>query len=162
MGSVREDIKSLSDWIATAFKADGYNLDYSIKSTMEIDRFFQKHAKDGKPIKGGRLSNNLSTIMFAISSYIGETIIKNVPDARWQIEDETAPDEVNPAVIMPDGTELWPTERVAKRFFNGLDDAVYPYVHLITRKYTKESFNENFWAIEEKVKPYQKQWWKIW
>ena len=42
---------------------------------IEIDKFFNKHVKNGKPVKGGRLSNNLGAIIFSIGAYVGVTII---------------------------------------------------------------------------------------
>jgi hypothetical protein len=49
MGTLKEDIKSQSDWIVKAFAADDFKLDYTIDSIIEIDRFFVKNMKDGQP-----------------------------------------------------------------------------------------------------------------
>lgn len=55
MATLKEDIKSQSDWIVKAFEADGFKLDYTIESIIEVDRFFEVNIKNGKPKKGGRL-----------------------------------------------------------------------------------------------------------
>jgi len=58
MGALREDIDIASDWIVKAFKKDELTLDYSIKSFIEVDKFFNKHTFKGKARTGGRLSKN--------------------------------------------------------------------------------------------------------
>jgi hypothetical protein len=55
MATLIEDIKSQSQWIVKAFAADGFKLDYSIDSIIEVDRFFVANMKNGQPKKGGRL-----------------------------------------------------------------------------------------------------------
>lgn len=55
MATLREDIKSRSDWIVEAFAADGFKLDFTIDSIVEVDRFFTVNMKNGRPKKGGRL-----------------------------------------------------------------------------------------------------------
>ena len=54
MATLKEDIKKQSEWIIKAFKEDGFNLDGTIESIIEVDRFFTKNLKNGKPKKGGR------------------------------------------------------------------------------------------------------------
>ena len=75
MGTLQEDIKAQSSWLVRAFAADGLQLDYTINSLKQIDKFFEKHSKNGKPVKNGRLSQNVGSI-FYIGSYVGETIVK--------------------------------------------------------------------------------------
>ena len=41
----KEDIKKQSEWIIKAFKEDGFNLDGTIESIIEVDRFFTKNLK---------------------------------------------------------------------------------------------------------------------
>lgn len=49
MATLQEDIIRQSDWIIKAFESDGYKLDYSIHSFIEIDRFLEKNLIDGNP-----------------------------------------------------------------------------------------------------------------
>ena len=49
MATLKEDIKKQSEWTRIAFKSDGYELDYTIHSFIEIDKFFQNNLKNGKP-----------------------------------------------------------------------------------------------------------------
>jgi hypothetical protein len=66
MATLLQDIKAQSEWIVKAFSADNLKLDYSVRSLIEVDKFFNKHTKNGKAIKGGRLSKNLGPVIFSI------------------------------------------------------------------------------------------------
>jgi hypothetical protein len=164
MGKLLDDIKSQSEWIVEAFASDGYKLDYTIHSFIQIDLFFKHNMKDGKPKKGGRLPTpGFGPVLFSIGAYVGETIIKYVPGAIWITDDDDPQGELTVAVKFPDGAELWPIERVFKRFANGSEDSIYPYGYMITKDYIKQEFDSQFWILtaeteEEKSKP----WWKFW
>lgn len=56
MATLKEDIKTQSDWIVNAFRVDGYNLDGTMDSIIEVDRFFKQNMEGGKPKKNRRLS----------------------------------------------------------------------------------------------------------
>jgi hypothetical protein len=163
MPSLLKDIKSQSDWIVNAFKADNLKLDYSIHSFIEIDKFFNKHSKNGKAVKKGRLSQNLGAIIFSIGSYVGQTIIKNVPGALWQVDDNDPQGEITASVKFPDGTIMWPMQKVMKRFQNGSEDAIYVYGHHVTKEYIEEPFDESFWeTTSDQNEVAKKPWWKFW
>lgn len=162
MGTLKEDIKSQATWITKAFQADRLKLDYSIDSFIEIDKFFLKHSVNGQPKRGGRLAKNLGPIIFAIGSYVGETIIKNVPGAKWVTDDSSPEGEMTATVKFRDGTEIWPMQRIMKRFSNGLEDAVYTYGHEVTKDFTKKTFNEAFWKLTSQSDNQKKPWWKFW
>lgn len=165
MATLKEDIKTQSEWIVKAFKADGFNLDGSIDSIIEVDRFFTQNMTDGKPIKGGRLSQNgFGLILFSIGSYVGETIIKNVNGAEWVTDDDDPDAELNVFIKLPNDGQIWPIQKVMKRFENGNEDAIYPYVHMVTTEFTNLPFKEEFWSLtgenDESEQP--KPWWKFW
>jgi len=163
MATLLEDIKKQSDWTLKAFKSDGIELDYSIGSLIEIDRFIQKFTKDGQPIKGGRLSKNLGGTIFSISAYIGETFIKNVPSSKWITDDNDPKGEINIAVQLGNGITCFPAQRLIKRIQNGLEDGIYPYGVRVTNQKADEKYDGAFWGIEEEVKPMEprKPWWKF-
>src|SRR5205085_11225262 len=98
MPTLLQDIKTQSDWIAKAFAADGVQLNYTIQSFIEIDRFFNKHSKDGKAIKGVRLTKKLGAIVFSLGSYVGQTIIENVPGSVWQTDHNDPEGEINASI----------------------------------------------------------------
>ena len=162
MTTLLQDIKTQSDWITKAFAADKLKLDYTIRSFIEIDKFFNKHSKDGKAVKGGRLMENLGAIVFSLGAYVGQTIIKNVPGAVWQTDDNDPQGEITASVKLPDGTVIFPMQRIMKCFQNGSEDAVYVYGHQITKDYINEPFDQSFWdTISEANGKLTKPWWKF-
>ena len=161
MGTLIQDIETQADWIVKAFAADRLKLNYTIHSFIEIDKFFSKHSKNGQPVKGGRLSQNLGPIIFSIGSYIGQTIVKTIPGAKWQTDDNDPEGELNVSIVLPDGTTIWPVQRAMKRYQNGPEDSVYVYGHPITKDLTNESFDESYWRISDKNNN-KNPWWKFW
>ena len=166
MATLREDIKTQSDWIVKAFGADGFKLDYTIDSIIEVDRFFTVNMKNGQPKKGGRLyGKGFGPKLFSIGSYVGETIIKNVKGADWVTDDNDPQAELNVFLQLPNDGQIWPIQKVMKRFQNGSEDAIYPYVHMVTKEFTNLPFKEEFWTVtaETDDEPEQtKPWWKFW
>jgi hypothetical protein len=162
MATLLQDIKTQSDWITKAFAADKLRLDYTIRSFIEIDKFFNKHLKEGKAIKGGRLTQNVGAIVFSLGSYVGQTIIKNVPGAVWQIDDDSG-GELTASVKLPDDAIIFPMQRIMNRFQNGSDDSVYVYGHHVTKDFINEPFDQSFWDIASEVNDKTKKpWWKFW
>ncbi|RYY36435.1 MAG: hypothetical protein EOP46_06460 [Sphingobacteriaceae bacterium] len=157
MDTLKNDIKEQSNWIVKAFAADRLKLDFTIKSFIEIDRFFNKHTINGNPKKGGRLDTNLGPVLFSLASYIGETIIKNVKGAVWVVDEDATDGELTMSVQLPGGGLIYPAQRVMKRFKNGNEDSMYVYGHHITKEYTNELFDENYWKLIAK-----NPWWKFW
>jgi hypothetical protein len=162
MGTLNEDIKIQSDWIVKAFTADKLKLDYTVESFIELDKFFNKHSANGQAVAGGRLSKDLGSIIFSIGAYIGETIIKTVPGTEWKTEDGDPMSEMNASIKLPNGTEVWPMQRVMKRFKNGDEDSIYPYAHSVTKEFTNKSFNDEFWTLTRVEKKESKPRWKFW
>jgi hypothetical protein len=165
MGTLKEDIKVHSEWLVKAFAEDGFTLDYSIESIIEVDRFFTKNMKDGQPKKNGRLyGKGFGSKLFSIGSYVGETIIKNLKGSKWITDDDDPEGELNVSLKLPNDTEIWPIQKVIKRFQNGSEDAIYPYVHILTSEFTNLPFKEEFWALaaETNNQEQSKPWWKFW
>jgi hypothetical protein len=163
MATLLQDIKAQSEWIVKAFSADNLKLDYSVRSLIEVDKFFNKHTKNGKAIKGGRLSKNLGPVIFSIGSYVGETIIRNVPGAIWQTDDNDPQGEITASIKLPDETIMWPMQKAMKRFQNGLEDSIYVYGHHVIKEYVHEPFDQSYWEIASKQTEYLvKPWWKFW
>jgi len=163
MATLLEDIKKYSSWTIEIFKSDGFELDYSMNSLIEIDKFIQKHTKNGQPIKGGKLFKNYGGKIFSIGSYIGETLIQNVTDSKWITNDEDPDGEVNIEVKLANGTRCWPVQRLMKRIKNGLEDGIYPYGVSITGKTADEKYAGHFWNIKTDILPIEpkKAWWKF-
>ena len=152
-----------SEWIVEAFEADNLKLDYTIGSIMEIDKFFFKNMVNGVPKRGGRLAQKgFGSVLFSIGSYVGETIIKNIPDSEWITDDKDPQGELNVSMKLPNGAEVWPIQRIMKRFQNGSGDSIYPYVHMATKEFTNHTFDKEFWNLEEKYGKSNSPWWKFW
>lgn len=165
MRTLIEDIKAQSEWIIKAFSADGFKLDYTIDSIIEVDRFFAKNMKNGKLRKGGRLyGKGLGPKLFSIGSYVGQTIIKNVKGSKWVTDVNDQQGELNVFLQLPNDGQIWPIQKVMNRFQNGSEDAIYPYVHMVTKEFTNLPFKDEFWTLTaETIEPEQtKTWWKFW
>jgi len=163
MGTLKEDIKTQCEWIVKAFQSDGDKLDYSIDSFIAIDRFLQLNSNNGKPVAGGRLTQNLGPILFSLGSYIGETFLKNIPGSEWITNDNDPQGEITAAIKFPDGSTVWPMQRVINRYKNGFEDSIYPYGFELTKKYLNQPFDQSFWDLGKKHKnPAKKLWWEIW
>jgi hypothetical protein len=162
MATLSEDIKTQSAWLSKAFASDKIKLDYTVHSLIELDKFFNRHSKEGKAVSGGRLSNNLGGIIFSLGSYVGETIVRTIPGTVWVVNDSDPQGEINVSLRFPDETTIWPMQKVMKRFQNGSDDSLYIYGHTLTKHYTEESFDESYWTIYDENYLPQKPWWKFW
>jgi hypothetical protein len=162
LATLIEDISKQSTWIVARFSDDGFNLDYTIHSFIEIDRFFNEHSKNGNAVKGGRLEKNLGNILFSIGSYIGETMIQTVPGTIWITNDLDPEGEVNAEIKFPDGWTIWPMQRAIRRFKNGEEDSIYVYGHHFIKVRKNESFDETYWDINKNTKQINKPWWKFW
>lgn len=158
METLKEDINKQAGWIVKAFAEDNLRLDFTIRSFIEIDKFFINNSVGGKAKPGGRLSKNLGGTIFSIGSYVGNTIIRTVPGSVWETDDEAATGEIDVAVKLPGGGIIWPVQRVMKRFKNGSEDSIYVYGYEITKVFTGEEFDSSYWkATQEK-----KSRWKFW
>lgn len=118
--SLEDDIHSAAAWVVNALNVSGYNADYSLESMKEIDRFFDEQSGEG-----GIISKNRGQIIFALASYIGETVIR-LYGGKWGGEDE-----INMCVTLDNGTVIFPTQRAMKRFQNGSEDSIYAYVYVL-------------------------------
>lgn len=76
-----QDIYSSSEWVANALNVSGYKADYSLESMRELDHFF-----DEQNTPTGILSKNRGQILFALGSYIGQTVIK-LYGGKWITDD---------------------------------------------------------------------------
>jgi hypothetical protein len=163
MGTLKEDIKKQTVWIVNKLNSDGYNLDYSMHSLLDLDKFLQNNTRNGNPVKGGQLTKNVGLIVFSIGSYIGETFIKNIPGTEWITDDNDPQGEINAAIKFPDGTIIWPMQKVIKRFKLGFEDSLYPYGQESTKKFLNEPFDQSFWEISKSNdQEIKKTWWKFW
>lgn len=124
--SLIEDIEKAYEWIASALTSSGYKADFTIESLKEIDRFFDEHCENGNPKQGGLLSEKTGMKLFAIGSYVGETI-RRANGGKWLTDDKDPEGEINISVKLPSGSIIWPVQRAMKRLRNGSEDGIYAY-----------------------------------
>ncbi len=127
------DIPIASRWIIDYFKKENnIDLDYSIESVKFIDQFIEENSSDGSPKENSKLSDKLGYKLFAMSSYIGEVIIKNSTNSKWKTDDNDKAGELNIAVEIGDGI-VFPGQKIMKRMKNGNEDGLYGYVYLVLK-----------------------------
>ncbi len=133
MATLIEDVRKSADWVANGLSSSGYSADFTIESLKEIDRFFDEHSRDGVAVSGGLLSEQLGSRIFAIGSYVGEVIRRNV-GGSWQADDDDPEGEMNVQLVQDNGGTIWPVQRVMKRFKNGPEDGLYAYGVFVSEK----------------------------
>lgn len=124
--TLEEDIHSACEWVVTALNSSAYKADYTLESMKEIDRFFDEQSGEGGIISKGR-----GRIIFAIGSYIGETVIR-LFGGKWLTDDSDPQGEITAAVQLDNGTVIFPMQRVIKRYQNGSEDGIYAYVYVLS------------------------------
>jgi hypothetical protein len=126
MSKILEDLKTSATWIAGALKQTGYGGDFSPDSLWELDRFLEDHTVGGRARRGGPLADDLGAKLFALGAYLGE-VIRRDRGGEWRSSGDDEADEVNAELRLPDGTQLWPVQRVMKRFQVGAEEGLAAY-----------------------------------
>jgi hypothetical protein len=122
-GKLIDDIPASAQWISTALKSSGYMADFTPKSISEIERFFSEQTKNGAPVAGGLLSEQLGQRLFALGSYCGEVLRKELGGA-WVTDDKDPQGEINIALRLGNGVTCWPVQRVMKRLKSSEDNLI--------------------------------------
>jgi len=126
MPSIKEDITKASDWLAAALRSSGYNVDYSVQSLQEIDRFYDEHTVNCAPRPNGLFSTDLDSRLFAVGSYVGE-VIRRVKGGEWNGDDSDPQVKLHVELRLKDGTLCWPTQRALNRLRNGREDGIVAF-----------------------------------
>ena len=120
----QEELSRTSNWISNFLMREGYHIDYTLKSLLEIDKFFKE--KLNLVLE----NDNNRNFIFSISAYIGEVFRINLK-GNW---------------VLSRGIDL-DDESIAISFKNN-DTIIYPLnitLELIQKKYTmKEYLKNNF------------------
>ena len=72
------------------------------------------------------LAQQLGARLFALGAYVGE-VVRRHAGATWSGDDNDPAAEINIAFDLPDGSRIWPVQRVMKRFSNGSEDGLVAY-----------------------------------
>jgi hypothetical protein len=133
MTTLKEDINWSIDWLIKAFKTINITLDFSINSIQNIENFLDEQLKNNKSKKHNLLSENYGGKLFAISSYIGEVIIRNTNNSYWVVNDNDPEGEINIEINSKNGIKIYPAQKVIQRINNGKIDNLYFYVSEIIK-----------------------------
>ena len=121
------DIPKAERRLVEAMASSGYELDGTIDSFKELDRFFEEQHRPG-----GLLDGKVGNKLFAIGCYMGQVLIARL-GGTWETDDSDPMGEINIAVHLPDGSTVWPVQRAMKRFQNGAEDSLYAYGTVLSR-----------------------------
>ena len=129
--SIIEKARDTYDWVSKKLRESGYNLTWKFESLSEVDRFFDEQSIKGEAKPDGLLTENRTTILFGLGHFVGEKLIDQC-GGRW-VADPKAPNSANDlSIIIPGGIQVWPIEKVVKRFRNGSEDSLLVYVKAIS------------------------------
>jgi hypothetical protein len=120
------DVHEAAEWVAAALTQSGYRADFTPPSLWEIERFFDTEAPGGRARRGGLLDKSVGLRVFAVGSYVGEVVRRNI-GGTWSGDDDDPDAEINVALDLPDGSRIWPVQRAIKRFRNGPEDGIAGY-----------------------------------
>jgi hypothetical protein len=126
MTSLLDDIHTSAQWIARALDSSGYKADFTLGSLRDVERFMNEHSDHGVAVAGGLLATSLGPRLFALGTYVGETVRQALGGA-WAADGDGPTAEMNIALHLPDGSIIWPVQRVIKRFRNGPEDSIAFY-----------------------------------
>ncbi|MFD8421071.1 hypothetical protein [Streptomyces sp. NPDC059668] len=126
MTSLLDDIPASARWIARALSSSGYTADFTPTSLRDVERFMVEHSDHGVAVAGGLLATGLGPRLFALGAYVGETV-RQTRGGAWAADGDGPTAEMNIALHLPDGSIIWPVQRVTKRFRNGPDDSIAFY-----------------------------------
>jgi len=138
MKTVRENILNNTTGIVEYFKSKRILLDYSIDSFRSIDIFIdqQKSSKESPESS----SNFSESMLFSLGAYIGETIVRNVANSSWVIDDDSQHENKNPIIKLSNGRLIDPVEQVINRFNHGATYELYAFGATIHNEVSKETY----------------------
>ena len=126
--TLAQDIPVAAAWVVKALNSSGYQVDYTLESMKELDRFFDEQSGPG-----GILSQNRGQILFGLGSYVGETAIR-LWGGKWLTDDSDPEGEMNIAVELASGVRFWPVVRCMKRCKLGPEESLFAYLMVLGEK----------------------------
>ena len=115
MGKILEDIDESAHWIRNAFSSLGVNLDFSLASLKEVNKFIESEFKEGKPREGSIVKPDPGAIIFALGSYLGEVILTEAGKGRWLPNSDNEEDEINIRIEIDERYVAWPMIKMMEK-----------------------------------------------
>jgi hypothetical protein len=126
----REDIiMEAASWAASMVGSRGVTLDGSVESLRILDMLVD----DARDAIKGEPNAPQAALLWALGAYLGE-VLRNARGGSWQVGAFDDLDQFwGSSLFFADGLQVWPMQRLIKRFLNGPDDAIYAYGVAMTK-----------------------------
>lgn len=156
-----KDNKSQIEWLISVMSENGFNLDYTIHSLIEIDKFIQLNYINGKLLRSSKFRKHTFSdyiICHSLTLYI-EKILLKIPEVT---EISTYDEIYNQTFygLRIGNIEVYTEQKIIKRTQNGFSSSLYPYYYELTKQYFNEEFRNSFY--ETKTLKTLKAWWDFW
>jgi hypothetical protein len=110
-------------WAASMVGSRGVTLDGSVESLRILDMLVD----DARDAIKGEPNPPQAALLWALGAYLGE-VLRNARGGAWTVG---ALDDLDAFwgtyLVYADGLQVWPMQRMIKRFLNGADDSIYAY-----------------------------------
>ncbi|MBK5208293.1 MAG: hypothetical protein JJE44_02165 [Flavobacteriaceae bacterium] len=129
MRITKEIFKEKSDDFVKDLIKQDITLDYTLDSLKQVDSFLQGLVAMGLTDKENPLNKSLDRIVLSIAAYLGETLIKIIPNSEWVIPIEI----IETQVVINNALYAFPIKRVINCLRTGTDDSLFSYgIHLVS------------------------------
>ncbi|GIL38401.1 hypothetical protein [Roseiterribacter gracilis] len=122
-------IADAAAWAATMVGSRGVTLDGSVESLRILDMLVD----DARDAIQGEPNAPQAALLWALGAYLGE-VLRNARGGSWSVGAFDDLDQFwGTSLTYADGLQVWPMQRLIKRFLNGPDDAIYAYGVAMTK-----------------------------
>jgi hypothetical protein len=130
LGTIYEDIATAATAIADELTGHGFELDFSLASLGEVDRFFDENSSPDVEVTDSLLAERLGPWMFSLGAYSGEVIRRQVGGRwRWDGDDDDKAAATDTELVLVDDSIIFPFQRAWKRLMNGPVDSMEAWGH---------------------------------
>jgi hypothetical protein len=131
VSKLEKSVRADAGVAAKALDERGYEADYSVESLKEVERFFRVETTGpGRARERSVLRKQRVDVLTTIGAYVGE-VLRREGGGRYSEEDPLDQGTETLTLNLPDGSQTFPLDAVAKRFRNGPEDDLYFYAEVI-------------------------------
>ena len=125
MGTIYQDIATAAEAIAVELADHGFELDFTLASLAEVDRFFDQNSALDADTTDSLLAARLGQWLFSLGAYSGEVLRRAIGGQwRWNGLDDDKAASTDTELVLVDGSIVFPLQKVWKRLMNGDVDAM--------------------------------------